>query len=146
MLKREITYTTFDDEKVTDTFYFHLSKPELVELETSHPGGLEGMLRRIMTSKDYHAMIQEFKKIILLSVGEKSQDGKQFIKTDTIRSNFEHSNAFETLFMEFIEDDKAAADFVIGVVPKDMSKTLTDQTVPAPPTMPPPVGQPSEGV
>ena len=35
MLKREIKFTTFDDEpvEVSETHYFHISETELVELE-----------------------------------------------------------------------------------------------------------------
>ncbi len=80
MLKRTITYTNFNDEEVSEDFFFHLSKAELVELEMSHKGGLSEMLERIIADEDGKTIIEEFKNVIMKSYGKKSPDGKRFIK------------------------------------------------------------------
>ena len=80
MLKKTITYKDFNEEEVTEDFFFHLSQAELVELEMSHEGGLVAAMQRIIETDDRAAIILEFKKIILLAYGKKSLDGKRFIK------------------------------------------------------------------
>jgi hypothetical protein len=142
MLKRDITYTTFDGEEITEEFHFHISKIEILELETRFEGGLQAMLRRVMTTKDTKMILEEFKRIILLSVGRKSTDGRRFLKTDEIREEFEQSPAFEVLFMDFLEKENYAADFLIGVLPADVAKAAEN----APQKLAPPKLQPAENI
>ena len=80
MLKREIKYTDFDGNEVTDTFYFNITKSEIVELEVGYTGGMEGFIKNIVNAEDNKALVAEFKRIILLAYGQKSPDGKRFIK------------------------------------------------------------------
>lgn len=120
MLKRSITYEDFDGEMVTEEFMFHLSKPELIELDVEHKEGLGMMLDKIIKAKNHKELLEQFKKIILLSYGEKSQDGKHFVKNDELREAFSHHAAYPVLFMELATDDDIAADFLKGVLPKDL--------------------------
>lgn len=131
MLKRSITYTNFNDEEVTEDFFFHLSRAELVEMELSHEGGLSESLKKIIATEDGKAIIKEFKNIILGSYGQKSPDGKRFIKNQQIRDEFESSEAYSVLFMELIQDGDKAAEFVNGIVPQGMveeAEKLTMET------------------
>jgi len=137
MLKRNITYEDFNGDTVTDTYYFNLSKTELLELEVSYDGGLEAAIQRIVEAKDNQALVQEFKKLVLLSYGEKSEDGKRFIKNDEAREAFSQTAAYDALFMELSTDDKAAVDFIQGILPKDFVKAAAEAkpvTAPTPPT------------
>lgn len=134
MLKKTIKYTDFNDNETEDVFYFNISKTELVELEVTHKGGFEGMINSIMESKDNKAILDEFKRIILLSYGEKTPDGKSFIKNEDLRDAFAQTAAFEALFMEFFEVEGAAATFVNGIMPRDFVKAAKDASN----TMPPP--------
>lgn len=120
MLKKSITYTNFNDEEITEDFFFHLSKAELVELEMSHDGGLSEALKKIVAAEDNKQLIIEFKKIILTAYGKKSEDGKRFIKSQELRDEFESSEAYSALFMELITDADAASSFVNGIVPRGM--------------------------
>lgn len=132
MLKKTITYTDFNDEEVSEDFFFHLSKAELVELQMSHTGGLEEALRRIIKAEDGAAIIAEFKKIILGSYGERSADGKRFVKTQALRDEFESSEAYSTLFMELVTDAEAASKFVTGVIPAELAAETAKQTAKVP--------------
>ena len=85
MLKKTITYEDFNGEEVSEDFFFHLSKAELVELELSHEGGLSESLQRIVAAQDGKSIIAEFKNILLTSYGQKSADGKRFIKNQQLR-------------------------------------------------------------
>lgn len=127
MLKRNISYEDFNGEKVTETFYFNLSKSELVELEYGYSDGFSASLEAIIEAKDNKALIAEFKKLILFAYGQKSVDGKRFIKSDQLREEFEQSAAYSELFMELALDENAAATFINGIVPKDMSKVVEQE-------------------
>jgi hypothetical protein len=120
VLKKTVTYEDFNGEEVTEDLFFHLSKAELIELEMSHQGGLSEALKRIIAAEDGKAIIAEFKNIILSSYGKKSADGRRFIKNNTIREEFESSEAYSTLFMELVTDTDAAIEFINGMVPAAM--------------------------
>lgn len=137
MLKREITYEDFNGDQVTETLYFNLTKTEIIELETSYEGGLQASIERIINAQDTKALITEFKRIILLAYGQKSQDGKRFIKSDELREEFSQTAAYDTLFMQLATDDKLAAEFMTGIIPKDVRQEVEKQqkaVPPAPPT------------
>jgi hypothetical protein len=139
MLKREISYENFDGEQVTETIYFNISKPEIIELEVEYEGGFGKMMERIVEAEDAKQLIHEFKRIVLLAYGKKSEDGKRFIKSDELREEFSQSAAYNELFMELATDDKAAAAFIKGILPKDLADAVEESSTetplpPAPPT------------
>ena len=123
MLKKTITYKDpFNDEEITEEFFFHLSKAEIVELEMSEEGVLSAALKRIIDTKDGKRIMAEFKNIILGSYGKRSPDGKYFIKNDQLRQEFESSEAYSALFMELVTDAGKASEFVAGIIPKGMAE------------------------
>lgn len=111
MLRREIAYEDFNGDKTSDTCYFNISKSELIEMEVEYKEGFGRMLERIIEEKDDKELIKRFKEIILMSYGQKSPDGKRFIKSDTLRDEFSQSAAYEVLFMELCTDVDAAVTF-----------------------------------
>lgn len=139
MLKRNITYEDFNGETITETFYFNISKPELVELDVEHKEGFESWINSIIKAEDNKTLVNMFKQIVLLAYGQKSEDGKRFIKSDQLREEFTQTNAYNELFMELATDDKAAVQFLIGVLPKDIAGEVEKQaseTTPEPPKPP----------
>lgn len=121
MLTREIKYEDFNGEQVVEKFYFNISKPELVEMEVEYKEGLGQRIQNIIDAKDYKQLIRIFKEIILLAYGQKSEDGRRFIKNDTIREEFVQTAAYHVLFMELASDADKAAEFLKGVLPQDMT-------------------------
>lgn len=126
MLKRDITFEDFNGDKVTETHYFNLTGTELVELETAYSGGLEKNIETIVEAKDAKTLFAEFKKIILMSYGQKSPDGKHFIKNDELRELFSQSAAFDALVMEFFTDEAVAANFIKAVMPRDLAEAVEE--------------------
>ena len=120
MLKKTIKYTDFNGQETEEEFLFHLSKAELVELEMSHEGGFVESMQKVVAAEDNKTIIAEFKKIILQSYGKKSMDGKRFIKNQTLRDEFESSEAYSTLFMELVTDTDSAIQFMNGIIPPDL--------------------------
>lgn len=117
MLKKTITYTDYDGNERTEDFYFNLTKAEVAEMEMSYTGGMEKMLRKIVAEKDSKRIVEVFKDLILRSYGEKSADGKRFIKNQELRDAFAQTEAYSELFMELASDAEAAAAFVNGILP-----------------------------
>lgn len=124
MLKKEITYVDYNDTERTESFYFNLSKAELAEMQLSANGGLETYINNIIEAKDGASMVQIFKDLILKAYGEKSPDGKRFVKSQEVSDSFAQTEAYSQLFMELITDDKAAAEFINGIMPKDLQEEM----------------------
>lgn len=120
MIKWPITYTTYNDETITEDFYFNLNKAELVQLQFNANGSYSNFMERIMNERDYKTLGEEFRNIILSAYGKKSDDGKQFRKSDAIREEFENSAAFAELYIELISGGEAATKFFTGILPKDL--------------------------
>jgi hypothetical protein len=121
MLKKTITYKDFNDEDISEEHFFHLSKAELVELEMGQDGGYSEQMQRIIDAEDNKSLIAEFKRLILLSYGKKSSDGRKFIKTQELRDDFTSTGAYSALFMELVTNTDAAVKFVTGIIPADMA-------------------------
>lgn len=131
MLKKTITYTDYNGVERTEDFYFNLSKAEIMEMEMSTTGGLAEMIQKIVATHDAPAIIKIFKDLILKAYGEKSPDGKRFIKSEEISTAFSQTEAYSILFMELAYDDKEAAKFVNGIIPADVSKEANASLHPA---------------
>lgn len=117
MLKRTITYTDFDGNQRTEDFYFNLSKAEVVEMEMGITGGLTQMIHKIIAAQDNRQVLETFKSLILKAYGEKSPDGKRFIKNQDLRDSFEQTEAYSILFMELATDEQKSIDFVKAIIP-----------------------------
>lgn len=120
MLKKTITYTDYDGNERTEDYYFNLSKAELLEMEMSTNGGLEKFCQKIIAEKDTKRMMEMWKELILKSYGEKSLDGKRFIKNQELVDSFTQTEAYSELFMELASNADTAAAFVKGIIPKNL--------------------------
>ena len=120
MIKKTINYTDYDGNERKEDFYFNLSKPELIEMQTSEAGGLEKKIEKITQEQDIAKIIELMKDIIQKSYGVKSDDGKRFIKNQEILDEFMQSEAYSELFMELATDANAASEFINGILPKGL--------------------------
>lgn len=127
MLTKPITYTDYDGVERTENFMFNLTKAEIAELNLTTEGGLQAAVQKIIDSRDVPEITKWFKKIIMMAYGEKSADGRRFIKSEELTESFLQTEAYSELFMELISDDNAAAAFVNGIIPK-----VDKSNIPAP--------------
>ena len=127
MLKKTMTYVDYNGVERTEDKYFNLTKAEVLEMEMSTEGGLAETIQRIIDAKDQVAIIKIFKELILKAYGEKSPDGKRFIKSEEISTAFSQTEAYSQLFMELATDADAASKFVNGIVPSDIAKQIEQQ-------------------
>jgi hypothetical protein len=123
MLKKTITYTDYDGVERTEDFYFNLSKSEVTQMEMSIDGGLVKKIERIVAEKDGGEIMRLFQEIILKAYGEKSADGKHFMKTEEISRKFSWTGAYDQLFMSLCTNAEEASAFVNGIVPSMTAET-----------------------
>lgn len=121
MIKKTVTYEDFDGNERTEDFYFHLTEQELTEWELSVDGGLSGVLSRIMNSKDNKKLIEIFKDLLIRSYGVKTPDGRGFVKNQEVLNDFIYTQAFSDIYMELATNDKAASEFVNGIIPAKLA-------------------------
>ena len=116
MIKKTITYTDYSGNKREEDFYFNINKAEAMEMELMEAGGMGNMIRRIIKENDPAKLVTIFKNIILKSYGEKSPDGKRFIKSQELIDAFTQTEAYSQLFMELSTDADKASEFINGIL------------------------------
>lgn len=120
MLKKTITYRDYNDVERTEDFYFNLTKAEIVEMELGTTGGFTEMVQKIIDTQDIPQIAKIFKDLVLKAYGEKSPDGRRFIKNDEIRDGFAQTEAYSDLFMELSTNSDAASAFINGIIPDNI--------------------------
>lgn len=118
MIKKVITYVDYNGKERTEAFYFNLTKAELTEMELTTNGGLADHIQRIVDAQDSKQLIELFKSMLLLSYGEKSPDGKRFIKNQELRDGFSQTEAYSQLYMDLVTNTELAIEFVNGIIPE----------------------------
>lgn len=121
MLKKYITYTDYNGKQRREAFYFNLSKAELIKMEITADGGMEALLQRIVDTHDNRMLFDLFEKMIQLSYGVKSEDGKRFIKNQQVLDEFVQSEAYTELLLELMGENATdkVLEFVKGIMPLD---------------------------
>lgn len=122
MYVKTIKYTDYNGKEREEEFLFHFSKAEIAEMEMSTSGGFSEMIHRIVKAQNHPEIVKVFKELILKAYGEKSPDGKRFIKSDELSTAFSQTEAYSQMFMEFTTDADAAIKFFEKVIPADESK------------------------
>lgn len=124
MLSKTIKYTDYNGVEREEKFLFNLSKAELMEMQYGTTGGLTETIKRIIQTEDSATIIKIFKDLVLKAYGEKSLDGKRFMKVDEngkpLYIAFSQTEAYSNLFMELATDSEAAANFIKGIIPSDV--------------------------
>jgi hypothetical protein len=122
MLKKTIKYTDYDGNERAEDFYFNLTKAEVMEMEMGTTGGMRKMLEKIVGEQDSKRIVETFKDIIMRAYGEKSPDGKRFMKSKEAADAFTQTEAYSELFMELATDAEAAAVFINGIIPQSITE------------------------
>lgn len=138
MFKKEITYKDFLGQTRTETFRFNITENEMLDLVQNDPSFNVDYLTYLMQNPDGLKMIDIMRKIIVVSYGELSEDGKHFRKSDQIATDFVQSAAYVELLNEFIEskDPDFIRSFMTGVFPAkyaaELQKKTTEQLLETP--------------
>jgi hypothetical protein len=121
MISKTVTYKDWNGMDRTETFYFHFSQAELMEMEISHEGGFSERVKKIAAANNLPDMLKIWKNFVLDAYGIKSEDGRRFMKNDEIRQSFVECPAYSIIFMELATNTEAASNFINRVVPADMA-------------------------
>ena len=124
MYKITETYTDYDDNQRTEDFYFNYSEAELTDLQFSVSGGLAGMIDKIIKTNDMPKLVELFRELIQKAYGEKSNDGRRFIKAPELTKEFTETVAYSQIYMRLATDSKAAQEFINKVVHKSMKDMM----------------------
>ena len=123
MIKKTITYTDYNGNQRTESFWFNLTKAEVTRMEMSVQGGMAEMIDRIIDAQDAPSLISTFETMIQKSYGVKTPDGRGFVKRPEDLEAFMATEAYSELFMELVTNATAAAEFVNGIMPNDPEPT-----------------------
>lgn len=126
MLKKTYTYTDYNGVVRTETFYFHFTEAEILDMEMSAEGGFAERVQKIIDAKDQSALMKVIKNFVIDAYGVKSDDGRRFIKNEEVKTAFVESPAFSDIFMDMVTNDELAAEFVNGVIPDTMKKRFAE--------------------
>lgn len=124
MFIKTISYTDFNGIERTEDHYFHFSEAELAEMELGVTGGLSEMINKIKQSQDVPSIIKVFKDLLLKAYGKKSDDGRRFIKSEELSTEFSQTPAYSQLFMELASDPEKAAEFFNKLVPSKQTNAM----------------------
>lgn len=146
MIKKTLTWKDFNGESHTEDYYFHLYKPDMIDLEVSREGGLSVLLPKMIASKNMGEVVEIFKKLVRMSLGIRSADGRKFTKRSPEArdyvNDFMDSPAYSALFDDLTQNDTAGAEFLLGMLPEgflsreDIDRMLAGTPAPAPAEVP----------
>lgn len=122
MLRWPITYEDYDGNERTETFMFNLTKAEVMRMELTSEGGLDQYIKKITEARNGKLITEFVEKLIFSAYGEKSLDGRRFIKNDDngrpLWESFKDTEAYSNLFMTLVTDSEQTAKFIEGILPK----------------------------
>lgn len=134
MLKKTITYVDFDENERTETHYFHMTRTEFYDWSLSLPEEIRLKLQKAadeavpeaekepLTEQEILQAMHNVRDLVLNSYGEKSEDGRRFIKTEKAREEFAQTEAFEQIYNELFDNPDAVTAFIAGVAPKGVAE------------------------
>lgn len=117
MIKKTIKYVDFNGVERVEDHYFNLTKAEVSEMQLGVEGGYDNYIAEAVKANDTKAIIRIYKELLLKAYGIKSEDGRRFIKNETISEEFSQTEAFSELFMELALNEQSAKEFMAGVMP-----------------------------
>lgn len=127
MLKKTIAYTDYNGVERTEDFHFNLTPAELTEMEYASDTPMSAIIDKISKSKNVPETIKIFKDLILRAYGEKSPDGRRFVKSKEISEAFAQTEAYNELFMECATDAEAGAAFLNGIMPTEAMAKIAEK-------------------
>lgn len=126
MLKKSITYVDYNGVERTEDFYFNLNKAETLGYVIGFEGGIESFIEKVVREEDVKKLWDLWSDFILMCYGEKSSDGRRFIKSKELSEGFKQTEAYTNLVMELVSgkgaDNAKFVNAVVADVEKDPNK------------------------
>lgn len=135
MITRTIPYTDYDGNARKEKFYFNLTQFEATEIAMEMPDGIIEDLNEgeddnkataihLVEKLGNKGVLEFIKKIVLKSYGVKSPDGRRFIKSEQLSTEFSQTPAFSAFMMRLMSDDNEASSFINGVIPAELAAQI----------------------
>ena len=125
MYKTELTYKTFTDKEITETFRFNLNEDELRDLIADDPIFSPEFLSYVTREQDTMKMLKVIQKLIVMSYGEMSEDGKYFRKSNEKALDFLQSAAYMAFRDKLLSGDgDEFMKFIFEVFPSKFVETM----------------------
>jgi len=125
MLKKTIKHKDLEGNDVETDAYFNLTKAEAIELR------IRNDLDVIGRSRDKNETMDAFKRILQMSYGVKTGDGR-FIKVNNYGTplfyEFMTTEAYSELFIEIFSNEGYAVDFIKSILPAEAVAAMDEQT------------------
>ena len=126
MLKKSITYVDYNGVERTEDFYFNLSNAETLGYINSERGGVEAFIIKAVETEDNVKLWNIWSDFIARCYGEKSDDGRRFIKSKELSEAFMQTEAYTNLVMELMsstgDENAKFVNAVVADVEKDPNK------------------------
>lgn len=117
MQKLTIQFENFDGETISEDLYFHLNIKELQAME-EWPVPLTKRIADLTNTQDGKKAFELMRDIIEAAYGERSEDGKRFVKNEEVLKNFTQGLAYDEVIIKFIDGSMDLAKFIEGLLPK----------------------------
>lgn len=142
MIKRTITYTDFDGNTRTEDMYFNMTRAELIEFSFNMPSAMseaandmngnnvnvEEAGAKLVEKLGTSGIFNFVKELVFKSYGVKSDDGRRFIKSENLSTEFTQTLAYDEFIIDLFSDDKKASEFINGIIPAEMARQIPENT------------------
>lgn len=127
MLKKEITFTNYNDEEVTVTEYFNLNKTQAVRYVSAN-GGMDKYVQKLLDEKDNTKFVDFVEDLVYKAYGKRDPENPEIFDTSTeTKDAFTKTLAYDELVYELLSKEGAFIEFFIGVMPKDIREKMNEQ-------------------
>lgn len=129
MIKVPIKYTDFNDQEVEEDIYFNFTQDEMLEFIRKNRRSIGGRMAKAVKDDDWIEAYKVVRDLIIEAYGERSEDGRRFMKSADIRRNLTETPVLDTVIEEVMKDEKSANTFINSLIPPKMREIIEDRLV-----------------
>lgn len=117
MISKKVTVEGFDGTEER-TYWFHLTKSEVIKWDAEFNGELKEFLSKTAESQSVPEVYAAIAELLRRAVGERR--GNKFVKDVDVTSDFEFSGAMDEVIEWMFSTPDAIDEFLLGILPKDV--------------------------
>lgn len=137
MLTKTITYTDFNGNSRTEELFFNMTRSELLAFSFNMPDvisdsvgdpnkvDMEAAGIKLAEKLGNSGIFKFVQDLVFKAYGVKSEDGRRFIKSDELSTEFTQTLAYDEFIMELFSDDKKASEFINSIIPADIANKMS---------------------
>ena len=143
MIKKTIEYIDFDGNKRIEDLYFNMTKSELLEFSFNIPDATSDAIpdsnnvdveeagKKLVEKIGMVGILNFVKDLVFKAYGVKSEDGRRFIKSEQLSTEFTQTIAYDEFLMGLFENAEKANEFISAVIPADIVKHIPANAIKA---------------